>query len=254
MNDPPHHDAPARLYTDLAPWWPWISSPNDYEEEAAFFAQSLVQESTRPVRRVLELGCGGGNNASFLSERFEMTLTDVSPGMLEVSRELNPNCEHVRSDMRTLRLGRQFDAVFVHDAVSYMTTEADVRAALETAFVHCAPGAAALFAPDAVRETFVPGTHQGGHDSGDRGARFLEWSHIPSRDSSYYIVDYAFLLRTADGFVHHHSDRHRCGLFSIEQWLRWLENTGFQARKLRFEHSEFGDEDHWVFVGRVPDR
>ena len=32
-----------------------------------------------------------------------------------MSRSINPECEHVQGDMRTLRLGREFDAVFVHD-------------------------------------------------------------------------------------------------------------------------------------------
>jgi hypothetical protein len=41
--------------------------------------------------------------------------------MLEISKSLNPDCEHIVSDMRALRLNRQFDVVFVHDAVEYMT-------------------------------------------------------------------------------------------------------------------------------------
>ena len=76
--------------------------------------------------------------------------------MLELSRGLNPGCEHLLGDMRTLRLGRTFDAVLIHDAVMYMTSEADLRAALETAFVHLRPGGAAVVAPDCVRETFRP--------------------------------------------------------------------------------------------------
>ena len=71
--------------------------------------------------------------------------------MLAVSRAQNPECTHVEGDMRTVRLGRRFDAVFVHDAVVYMATEADLRRAMETAFVHCEPGGAALFTPDHVR-------------------------------------------------------------------------------------------------------
>ena len=35
-----------------------------------------------------------------------MTLVDLSEEMLAVSRELNPECEHLQGDMRTLRLGR----------------------------------------------------------------------------------------------------------------------------------------------------
>ncbi len=71
----------------------------------------------------------------------------VGEEMLEVSRRLNPECEHRQGDMRTLRLGRTFGAVLVHDAVDYMTSEADLRRAIDTAFVHCRPGAVAVFIP-----------------------------------------------------------------------------------------------------------
>src|SRR5262245_23927749 len=143
-----------RLYNEFAVWWPLMSAPEDYEEEAAFYQQTLLACSDHALQTMLELGSGGGNNASHLKARFKMTLVEPSAGMLTVSRVLNPECEHVQGDMRTVRLGRQFDCVFVHDAVCYMTTEADLRAAMETAFIHCAPGGAALFCPDHVRETF----------------------------------------------------------------------------------------------------
>ncbi|MHC4615594.1 MAG: class I SAM-dependent methyltransferase, partial [Planctomycetota bacterium] len=57
---------------------------------------------------VLELGSGGGNNASHLKKWFDMTLVDLSPHMLEVSRALNPECSHQQGDMRTVRLGTLF--------------------------------------------------------------------------------------------------------------------------------------------------
>src|SRR6266481_2515141 len=89
-----------------------------------------------PPRTVLELG-SGGNNAFHLKSEFEMTLVDLSPQMLAVSRALNPECEHRVGDMRTVNLGRTFDAVFVHDAISYMTSEADLVAATRNAYRHC---------------------------------------------------------------------------------------------------------------------
>src|SRR5262245_42632219 len=169
----------AKLYNELAEWWPLLSAPADYVEEAAFYQQSLLEACGRPCRTLLELGSGGGNNASHLKRRFSMTLVDLSPGMLEVSRALNPECEHVRGDMRTVRLGRRFDAVFVHDAIVYMTTEEDLKRAIETAYLHCEPGGAALFAPDHVRENFGPSTDHGGHDGPDRSMRYLEWTWDP---------------------------------------------------------------------------
>jgi SAM-dependent methyltransferase len=117
-------DAPLkhRFYTDLASWWPLISAPEEYAEEAAF-AASLLRMANPPTRTVLELGSGGGSNAFHLKSEFELTLVDLSEEMLAVSRQLNPECEHLLGDMRTVRLGRCFDAVLVHDAIDYMTTE-----------------------------------------------------------------------------------------------------------------------------------
>jgi SAM-dependent methyltransferase len=147
-----------KMYTELASWWSLLSPPGDYAEEAAFYLKALIEACERSPQTLLELGSGGGNNASHLKSRFQMVLVDLSPGMLAVSRRLNPECEHVEGDMRTVRLGRQFDCVFVHDAIVYMTTEADLRKAIETAFVHCRPGGAALFAPDHIKENFRPST------------------------------------------------------------------------------------------------
>jgi SAM-dependent methyltransferase len=241
------------MYTDLAEWWPLISTPADYAEEAAEAARHLRSASI-PVRDVLELGSGGGNNASYLKKRFEMVLVDPSPGMLAVSRALNPECEHVQGDMRTARLGREFDAVFVHDAVCYLTTESDLRQAIETAFRHCRPGGAALVAPDYVRENFRPGTDHGGHDGASRSLRYLEWTWDPDPSDTTYLVDFAYLLREADGTVRVEHDRHVEGLFGRGDWLRLFADAGFEARAVPFEHSELDPATHEVFVARKPRR
>ena len=164
-----------RIYADLAPWFHLLTDPADYAGEAAYYTQVIEAATDGRARTLLELGSGGGNNASYMKARFECTLTDLSEEMLEVSQTINPGCEHVQGDMRTLRLGRTFDAVFVHDAVDYLTSEADLGAAIETAAVHLGPGGVALFVPDTVSESFEPSTSHGGHDGPDgRALRYLE--------------------------------------------------------------------------------
>src|SRR5439155_674947 len=123
---------------------------------------------------LLELGAGGGSNAWYYKRHIEsVTLTDLSEGMLTLSKTRNPECEHIQGDMRSLRVNRVFDAVFVHDAVCYMTTWDDLKQAMETAFAHRRPGGVALLAPDHVRENFQPGTDHGGHDGPGRALRYL---------------------------------------------------------------------------------
>jgi hypothetical protein len=154
--------------------------------------------------------------------------------------------------MRTVRLGRQFDGVFVHDAVVYMTTEADLQKAIETAFVHCRPGGVALFAPDHVRENFRPSTDHGGDDGGLRGLRYLEWTWDPDPADTSYVVDYAYLLRESDGRVQVEHDRHLEGLFGRADWLRLLARVGFQPAVVPLEHSELEPGECEVFVGIRP--
>ena len=149
-----------------------------------------------------------------------------------------------------MRLGREFDAVFVHDAVCYMTTEEDVRAAMATAFAHCRPGGAALFAPDHVRENFASSTDHGGHDGDGRSLRYLEWTWDPNPGDTTYTVDYAYLLRDRDGSTRAIHDRHVEGLFSRDEWLRWLREAGFEASVVPLEHSEVEPGSHDVFVAR----
>ncbi len=152
-------------------------------------------------------------------------------------------------DMRDLRLGRQFDAVLLHDAVVYMTTEAQLRDALETAFVHTRPGGAAIVAPDLFTETFVEGSHVYEGSEGARQLKCLEWVWDPDPTDSTYTVDYAFMLR--DGVMMETAfDRHVEGLFSRSDWLDLLGKVGFHPETTVREVAEgFSDE---VFVCRRP--
>jgi trans-aconitate methyltransferase len=138
-----------RLYGELASWFHLLTAPEEYAEEAGIYRRLLEDATT-----VLELGSGGGNNASHLKRHFEMTLVDASEDMLAMSRKINPECRHLVGDMRTARLAETFDAVFVHDAIDYMTSETDVLATLETVAAHLKPGGLALIAPTYVTETF----------------------------------------------------------------------------------------------------
>jgi len=234
-----------KLYDELAAWWPLFSAPEDYAEEAAFFARVLTEECSPAPRTVFELGSGGGNNALYLKSKFEMTLVDLSPQMLAVNRKLNPECEHREGDMRTVNLGRTFDAVFVHDAIAYMTSEADLSAAIRTAYRHCRAGGVALFVPDCVRETFVADTRHGGHDGDDgRSLRYLMWSVDPDPTDTTYRTDFAIVLRDARGDTRVVHDSHIEGVFPRAEWMRLLRAAGFEPSIL---NDEWGRD---VFVAR----
>jgi SAM-dependent methyltransferase len=229
---PTNREGQPRLYADLASWWPLLSPPAHYVEEVEDLAAELFSATDSAPRTLLELGCGGGSLAFNLKCRLDqLTLTDLSPDMLAASRAINPECEHLLGDMRSLNLGREFDRVLIHDAIMYAIDPASLRATLRTAYRHCRPGGAAVFVPDCVKETFEAKTVTGGEDAPDgRGLRSLEWTWDPDPTDTTFDVAFAFLLRDADGTVHAEGDRHRNGIFPRAAWLSWLEETGFVAR------------------------
>ena len=215
-----------RIYHELAHWWPLFSPPHHYVEEAADLLPLIRGGGT-----MLELGSGGGSLAFHFKREFTMTLTDRSAEMLGQNRRVNPECEHIQGDMRTLALGRQFDRVMIHDAIMYATHPDDVRATLRTAARHCRSGGSVLVVPDCVKETFEPSTEHGGEDGEDgRALRYMQWSWDPLPNDSTFDVAYAFLLREADGRVSVELDRHIEGCFRRADWLEWFAEAGIPAR------------------------
>jgi SAM-dependent methyltransferase len=237
------------MYSDLAPWFHLLTHPSDYADEAAFVGRVVDDVAIGEALTLLELGSGGGNNASHLKARFTCTLTDISPDMLALSRTLNPECEHLEGDMRTLRLGREFDVVFIHDAISYLTTEADLASAIETAAVHVRPGGVVSLTPDATTEIFSPATSHGGHDGEDgRSLRYLEWTH-PATGSTYD-VDYLIIARGPGEELRVVHDRHTLGLFPRTTWEGLVAAAGLELVDTTVENPY--ELEQAAFVARRP--
>ena len=238
----------SRLYTDLAKWWPLFSAPEDYAEEAAWIIGAFGRALGRRPATILELGSGGGNTASHLARDSRMTLVDLHQEMLDVSVRLNPDAEHVQGDMRSVRLGKTFDAVLIHDAIMYMTSVQDLDAALATARAHVAPEGVLVVLPDHLAETIEPHVDTGGHDASDgsgRGVRYIGWTHAPAPNGSTFRVDYAILTREANGAVEIYHDAHTEGVFTRAVWSDAFARAGFAPPKVRV--------DPWkreVFVAR----
>jgi SAM-dependent methyltransferase len=227
-----------KLYREYAAWWPLLSAPEEYVEEASEYTWLILGASNGEASTLLELGSGGGNNASHMKAHFRLTLVDRSPQMLAVGRRLNPECEHLEGDMRSVRLERTFDAVFVHDAIAYMTTEDDLSGVFATAFEHCKAGGVGLFVPDALTETFEPATDHGGHDGHDRALRYLEWTWDPDPGDTTVRMDLTYVFHEPDGTVHTELDEHVCGLFPRATWLGLIADAGFEVRAVPLVHDE----------------
>ncbi|MBI4220016.1 MAG: class I SAM-dependent methyltransferase [Chloroflexi bacterium] len=135
------------LYSDC---YDAFYATKDYEAECDLLEAAFRRFGNGPVETVLDLGCGTGGHALPLSRcGYRVTGVDRSAGMLEKAREKAGPAgpEFLEGDLRSLDLGRTFDAAVMMFAVlGYQVENQDVLAALRTVSRHLKPGG--LFACD----------------------------------------------------------------------------------------------------------
>ena len=171
--------------------------------------------------------------------------------MLDLSRQLNPAVDHHLGDMRTVRLGRTFDGVLIHDAVSYLLTEIDLSATFATARAHLRPGGVLLVAPDWVRESFpAPVEFVWVRKKGSLEVSIREYLHDPDRDDSRTESIYSYMIEE-QGNVSIERDVHGNGLFSGSVWVRLFEQVGFGVERVSLPGNEGGYGGN-MFIGTLP--
>ena len=144
--------------------------------------------------------------------------------------------------MRTVRLGETFDAVLVHDAISYMTTETDLLAVFETARAHLRPGGLLIVAPDYYTETF-----ETNHDA-ETELTYVEYSADLEPDDTTIESTYVFFIKRG-GELQVEVDSHTTGLFPIATWGRLLAEGGFEVERVDYPVSKDG-RPMFLWVGQ----
>lgn len=243
-----------RLYGDLAWLWPVMSPPEEYADEAGYWLRELRSRLPAGRRRVLELGTGGGHFLHQLVPEYDAVAVDPSEAMLAHSRRLNPGVTHYVGDMRTVRLGETFDAVLIHDAISYMLTEEDLRAAFTTARAHLEPGGLLIVAPDHYADTFTsPYVDDDTKSDGETTLTYVEYSVVLDPHGTTVETVYTYYI-ARDGELRVEMDRHTTGLFPLATWARVLSAAGFGVERVDYPVGEDGAPMYlWVGTLRAGD-
>jgi len=220
------------LYSDLSWLWPMWGDPTlEYAHYCAHAVRLIEQHAQRPVRSLLNIGCGGGKNVFNLKEHYQVTGLDLSPAMLKLARTVNPSCEFIEGDMRSFSFSRTFDAILMDDAISFMTSRTDLAAAFRAAFSHLNPGGVMVTTPDVTTETFLqnqtvatPAVDKAKPHNID--VIFIENLYDPDPADEHYESTIVFLIRE-NGILRIETDRYTLGLFPLDTWRKTLSKTGF---------------------------
>ncbi len=225
-----------RLYKDLAWLWPLWEDVEDYRKESELFARLIKKYAKIKVRSLLDIGCGGGKNAFHLKRHFEVTGIDKSKAMLSDARKQNPECKFQLGDMRNLDLKQRFDAVFINDSITYMTSKVELLKAFQIAYRHLKPGGVMITYPDECKEKFKQNeTNIWTSKAKDMDITFIENQYDPNPKDDTFETTFIYLIRKS-GKLRIEHDFHVCGLFTLNVWRRLLKRAGFGV------HQEKGTE------------
>lgn len=243
-----------RLYHDLTWIWPaWNRPDGDYLPYCQHVIAAFTSAGIPAGSSLLVLACGGGTNVANLKQRFNVTGVDLSDDMLQLARRLNPECAFVQGDMRTVSLGREFDAVLIDDGVGYMTTPSDLAAVFANAYRHLRPAGAMVVTADLFKETFRqnqtivwPAMTTGPEHPAD--VVIVENSYDPDPADDTFETVMLFLIRE-NGVLRIEKDLHVLGLFATQTWTERIAAAGFIVRPVAYEES--GDS-YTTFVALKP--
>lgn len=135
-------------YSDL---YDTFYAEKDYEAECGFLEAIFSDSTKRPVRTIVDLGCGTGGHAIPLALRgFEVTGVDMSQCMLEKARLKACSAGVAISlhmgDITRLNIGRSFDAaIAMFTVIGYQTTNEALRATFDAVRRHLEPGGLFVF-------------------------------------------------------------------------------------------------------------
>ena len=219
------YDKSARIYDLL-----YVGSGiKDYPAEAAELHR-IIQDASPAAQNLLDVACGTGAHLVEMQRWYAVEGVDLSPAMLAVARTRLPGIPLHEGDMRTLDLGKTFDAVTcLFSSIGYMTDPAGMRAAIARLAAHVAPGGVLIVdgwvRPDRWLDNFRPDSPDVASDDEVTVVR-LSYSR---RDGSITELEMHHLVQTDDG-IEYFMEPHRLRLTETGEYVSAVTDAGLQAR------------------------
>jgi len=232
------------MFGETARYYDRIYSHKDYAGEVEKVLAIVDRELRTGGRRLLDVACGTGLHLERLKEHFEAEGLDLSPELLEIARERNPELPFHCDDMRSFALDARYDVITcLFSSIGYMTTLDDLRRAVARMADHLVPGGILLVEPWLTPEAWRPNTvHALFIDEPELKIARVNTSFAEGRVS---VFDLHHLIGTPEG-TEHVVEHHELGLYTVD------EMTGaFTAAGLDVWHDPDGLTGRGLYVART---
>ncbi|MBC8043918.1 MAG: class I SAM-dependent methyltransferase [Rhizobacter sp.] len=217
----------------------------NYKEESAV-VKALLQHLNPNYRTYLDIACGTGEHAKYLSETYQVDGLDLHPDFVAITQAKLPKGEVFVADMTDFDLGKKYDVVScIYSSIGYARTPEKLARALRAFKKHLNKGGVILIEPWARPDTWKTGevrTFTGESD----GIKILRMSETETTADGLSCVILHHLVGEA-GKVEYFAERHEMGLFSPDDFKRAFEEAELEVDY----HADFkGLSERGLYIGR----
>ena len=219
------------LHNNLAKYYDRVYSFKDYLDEAVRLQNLIIKYLESGGNSLLDVACGTGLHLKHLKDDFSCTGVDVSKSMLKIARKNAKGVTFKEADMKTLRLGKQFDIIVcLLSSIGYVKTTASLEKTIRNFSKHLKKGGLALIEPSHSKSLYVSGepriTTYDGKDAKITRVNVTKIRQATAVLSMHILI--ADRGKDAKYFV----DRHELGLFGINNTLRIMKAAGLKSKYL----------------------
>lgn len=206
----------------------------NYAAESRLVRGLFSRYAKRPVKDVLDLGCGtAGHALALVRHGLHVTGVDASARMLEIARaktaEAKLSLEFVRAKLQDFKLPRKFDAaICMFSVIDYLTKDADIEDMLKNVHRHLRPGGIFIcdFWHAAAVASFVPYKSKV-FTRGDSCVERVSHTRLLAKDRICE-VRYLCRVRQKGHSVGTVAETHRMRYFDIEEMKGRLRACGLK--------------------------
>jgi SAM-dependent methyltransferase len=221
------------MYERSAQFYDLIYSASRFKPAAEWAAEvdAIIRGRNPSARTLLDVACGTGHHLSHLRDHYSVEGVDISEEMLRVARARLPDVPLHQGDMRSLELGRTFDAVTcLFSSIGYAQGPDELTATIDGFGRHLNGGGVLVLEgwvrPDAFNDRF----------RGEPEVVVSEEVDIvrlsrSERRGRYTTADMHHLVRTDQG-IEHFAESHVMYMATTEEYVAAVETAGMRAEVL----------------------